>query len=162
MDTQLPPHTRLVGLRFDPDGRTLHARSKDATELAIEAPRVRRLHAARIHHEELGPALYNAADDEFHHAMINPAKKHVYQTVLALNADGVDEVLYIALDSFNFRESLGAEAELTGLANIPKLVEKVAAYCPEASRDAGFEAVLAHQPAPVVETLLDFLLAVRT
>jgi hypothetical protein len=158
---EIPAHARVSALRFDADGHTLHV-TLEGAEKSVDASAVKGLHAARIHHDDwAAPDAYNPASDEMHHFTVSPTHEDRYQPVLALNVEGAAEVWYLTLDSFNYKASLGAEAELTGHANVPKLLEKLVAWCPEASRDGGFEALRGHKAVPATDTLRDFFLRVK-
>jgi len=160
---QVPPHAQVTALTFDAEGHTLLATMHEGDARKIDASAVRGLHAARLHHSEGAvPEKYSATSDELSHAVILPTHGDAYVRLVALNVEGVNEVWYLDLDALNYRVSLGSEAELTNIANVPKFIEKLAAWCPQAHRDAGFEALQARQPTPVVETIRVFFESVKS
>lgn len=159
----LPPHAKVKIMHFDSNGATLHLVLDDSSERTIAAADVRALIGARVHHDTwAAPEAYNPAGDELHHMVVSPVHKNLWQPVLGIDVSSLPEVLYITLDAFNYREALNSDAELITRANIPKLLDKLEAFCPGALRDPGFEALRAHKEPPPVENLRHLLTLIRS
>lgn len=158
----LPPHAKVKILHFDAGAGALHLVLDDSTERTVAATDVRALIGARVHHDTwAAPDPYNPAGDEMHHMVVAPVHKNLWQPVLGIDVAGLPEVLYITLNAFNYREALNAEAELITRANIPKLLDKLATFCPGALRNEGFEVLRIHGEPPPVENLRHLFTLIR-
>lgn len=158
----LPPHAKVKIMRFDAGAAVLHLVLDDSTERAVAAADVRALVGARVHQDTwAAPEAYNPACDEMHHMVVSPVHKNLWQPVLGIDVATMAEVLYITLNAFNYREALNSEAELITHANIPKLLDKLAAFCPGALRNEGFEALRTHGEPPPVENLRHLFALIR-
>lgn len=174
LTAHLPPHARITSLQFDADGRTLRISIDNGEEKPVPAASVRALHATLIHHDEysapfsahgphgeVSPSTSPAVGEVLAHDLDWLGHKDIYTPVLALRVAGVDEVWFCHLDSFNYRHALGEHAALTLNANMPRFIEMLAAFCPDATRDPGYAALQSRKPAPVAISLTDFLLHAR-
>lgn len=158
----LPPHAKVKILRFDNDAATLHLVLDDSTERAVLAAEVRAFVGVRLHHDTwAAPEAYDPAGDEVHRMVVSPTHKNIWQPVLGIDVSTLPEALYITLNAFNYREALNADAELITRANIPKLLDRLAAFCPHAKRDEGFEALRVQQEPPPLENIRQLFALLR-
>ncbi|HLJ84785.1 MAG TPA: hypothetical protein VKT51_11475 [Candidatus Eremiobacteraceae bacterium] len=80
---------------------------------------------------------------------------------LAFRATGVIEICYLIADSFNFRNTLGAECSLQTEGNLHTLLRRLVEFAPHATQDAFVTAFArsARLPRPA-GSLMEFLWAV--
>jgi hypothetical protein len=92
-----------------------------------------------------GPKEKAVVGQDLHHA-------------LALRVAGLADVWYLLAASFNFRKALGPETTYSSEMNLRLFVKRLAAFAPEAARDAYFTAIVAGTDLPgPLDSLLEFL-----
>jgi hypothetical protein len=175
--TAVPANARIEAVRFDDAAATLHVTLRGRPEeVAIRADAVAALFGGRIRHEgttaapivrRLNPvtaAVTVTTGIPLSAGSLSPqAKKEKVSTaeelhyVLALRADGIDELWYLVAASFNFRKALGAEAGYSGELNMRAFVKRLAAFAPHAVQDSFFTATLLGSALPPpIDSLLEF------
>lgn len=172
---QMPPNARIRALLFDASGKDLRITLEDdGIERRVPADSVRALYGARIRHESLvrtplrgrGPALSSIAlaastglppnirivgDKE----TVTTTEQLLY--ALALRLDNIGELWYLLASSFNFRQTLGADATYVADFNLRELVRRLARSCPNAVQDSFFAAIVGGLPLPPpTGSLLEF------
>ena len=167
----LPPHARILDLHFDDACRQLSA-TVEGTEgrhvLVIDADRITALYGARV----AEPPLTSEVSDEYSlltastwprslrpHTRIPTAKETPVHLVLGMRISGVEELLFLVADSFNYRSALGPDAGYVTEDNLKNLLRRLAAFAPNASQHAFCRALLASRPLPpAVGSLVEFFI----
>ena len=157
----LPQHATIESLHFDDERAVIHL-VLDGQACEVAAEDVCGIHAARLQHEEIAASHYRDMAEEFSKMSVTFGHANTYTPLLALNVGSREEVLHLALDRFNYRKALGKEAALTTALNLPRLLQKLATFCPRARADAGFAAALRGETLPVAESLLEFLIRAKS
>ena len=171
-----PPNARIDLLTFDDGARALSISlrggegSRDVGAGAVSA-----LLGARIRHEQItvikdasrtldygtlaasaaiGVPVMMSKSTNKETASINEHLDHV----LALRVDGVSEVWYLLAQSFNFRKALGPDAGYSSELNLRTFLKRLAAFAPNAAKDAYMTAMIDRRDLPPpVDSLIDFL-----
>ena len=166
----LPPHARILDLHFDDVCRQLSA-TVEGTEghhvLVIDADRITALCGARV----AEPTLTSVYDEYSlltastwprslrPHTRIPTAKEIPVHLVLGMRISGVEELLFLVADSFNYRSALGPDAGYVTEDNLKNLLRRLAAFAPNASQDAFCRALLDPRPLPpAVGSLVEFFI----
>jgi len=68
--------------------------------------------------------------------------------VIGLRVIGLEELLFLVADSFNFRAALGDETSYVTEVNLLSLLRRIANLAPSASQDLFVKAFLTGQPSP--------------
>ncbi|MFH1452997.1 MAG: hypothetical protein ABIH00_03325 [Armatimonadota bacterium] len=173
-ETSFPPHTRIITVCFMQDEKALSIELEDGSTHKVPVDDILSIHGARIRRESLhfttekkgGSALGSTALLAIG-IPVNPLSKKTkekatttedLQYVLGMRVKNVKEFWYLMASSFNFRKALGADAAYSLNINVQAFIQKLIAFCPQASRDNFFQAAMekAALPKPV-ESLLEFL-----
>ena len=166
----VPVHARLTRLRFDEDESTLHASVESASEeYAVGVSQLKALYAAQVRAEP--PGKREVVEDFMRNVLTAstwprrlrphtqaevPAEEELH-FVVALRVKDVAELWYLVADSFNFRESLGGDANYATEFNLRTFVRRLAIFAPGAAQNPGFRALVAHRPMPApLSSLIEF------
>jgi hypothetical protein len=170
-----PPNARIEQLTFDDGARALSIslRGIDGAR-AIEAGSVSALHGARIRHEQIGTGKDSsrsldvgvlAATTALGMPVVTSrggkdveiSTEHLHHA-LALKISGIQEVWYLLAQSFNFRKALGPDAGYSSELNLRAFLKRLAAFAPNAAKDAYLTAMIDRKDLPPpLESLIDFL-----
>lgn len=152
-----PANARLDRLHFEP-GRLVVRFADDERESPVQPSQLRAIHGASILRESTLPDL--GASTSLMTKMFGQEPVEVSeatQYALALRTAS-PEVWYLVADTFNFRESLGADAGLMLHPNFVTLVRRLISFAPQAVQDAFVTAVAGSLPLPPpVGSLMEFL-----
>ncbi|HYK52562.1 MAG TPA: hypothetical protein VEV38_03445 [Candidatus Eremiobacteraceae bacterium] len=170
-----PPNARIEILTFDDGAHALSISLRGVEGArAVDAASISAMHGARIRHEQLGTAkdasrtldvgILAATTAIGMPVVTTRATKDVsvstehLQHALALKVSGVPEVWYLLAQSFNFRKALGPDAGYSSELNLRAFLKRLAAFAPNAAKDAYLTAMIDRKDLPPpVESLIDFL-----
>ena len=169
-----PPNLRIDTVAFDDGAQSMRVALRGVEEPKdIPASAVQGLFGGRVRHDSVtttagsgginfgklaitvatgipvgvsnkGPKEKTVVGKEFHHAV-------------ALRVAEMPIILYLLAASFNFRKALGPEATYSTESNLRLFVKRLAAFAPQATKDAYVGAIVAGSPLPdPVDSLLEF------
>ena len=170
-----PPNARIDLLTFDDKASALSISLRGGEgSREVQAGAISALFGAQIRHEQI-VVIKNASQTLDYGTLVATAAmgmpvvrksgdKETSATnqhldhVVALRVNGVPEVWYLLAQSFNFRKALGPDAGYSSELNLRAFLKRLAAFAPNATKDAYMTAMIDRKDLPPpVDSLIDFL-----
>ena len=171
-----PPNARIDLLTFDDDAPALSISLRGGEGArSVASGSIAALFGGRIRHEQVvvikdasrtldyGTLAATAAigvpvmRSKSNSKETTAISEHLHH-VVALRIQGVPEIWYLLAQSFNFRKALGPDAGYSSELNLRAFLRRLAAFAPDAPKDAYFGAMIDRKELPPpVDSLIDFL-----